>query len=86
MYRIFIVEDDDIISDSIADMLRSWGFEAISLSGLQRRALPDHSLLCEPHLVLMDISLPFFNGYHWCARSERYPKSLSCSYRRPETT
>ena len=32
MYRIFIVEDDDIISDSIADMLRSWGFEAVIVS------------------------------------------------------
>ena len=28
----------------------------------------------EPQLVLMDISLPFYNGYYWCGRSERSAK------------
>ena len=64
MYRIFIVEDDDIISDSIADMLRSWGFEAVICQDF--RSVMEEFLLCDPHLILMDISLPFFNGYHWC--------------------
>lgn len=33
----------------------------------------------DPQLALLDISLPFSNGYHWCCEIERYPKSPSCS-------
>ena len=73
MYRIFIVEDDDIISDSIADMLRSWGFEAVICQDF--RSVMEEFLLCDPHLILMDISLPFFNGYHWCQEIRRVSKA-----------
>ena len=72
MYRIFIVEDDDIISDSIADMLRSWGFEAVICQDF--RSVMEEFLLCDPHLILMDISLPFFNGYHWCSEIRKVSK------------
>ncbi len=72
MYRIFIVEDDDIISGSIADMLENWGFEAVICQDF--RSVMEEFLLCDPHLVLMDISLPFFNGYHWCSEIRKISK------------
>ncbi len=65
MYRILIVEDDDVISDAILKSLISWGFEAKPVSDF-RNVLTEFKSF-EPQLVLMDISLPFFNGYHWCS-------------------
>ena len=65
MYRIFIVEDDETIAYSIAERLTSWGFEAKVCTDF--RDVLSQTIALEPHLVLMDISLPFFNGYHWCA-------------------
>lgn len=69
MYRILTVEDDDIISKAICDSLRSWGYDARSASDF-RNILQEFTAF-EPHLVLMDISLPFFNGYHWCSEIRR---------------
>ena len=65
MYKIFLVEDDDAIAAAVARHIASWGWEV-------RRAA-DYTDVAEefaafaPHLVLLDIGLPFRNGYHWCA-------------------
>lgn len=64
MYRILIVEDDEVISRSIEARLTAWGYEA-------RRVTDLSDPLCgfdafDPQLVLMDVSLPFSNGYHRC--------------------
>lgn len=72
MYRIFIVEDDDVIAGAIADKLRSWGFEA-GICGDLRNVMAEFTAFC-PQLVLLDISLPFFNGYHWCNEIRRISK------------
>ena len=69
MYRIFIVEDDETIAYSIAARLTSWGFEAKVCTDF--RDVLSQTIALEPHLVLMDISLPFFNGYHWCREIRR---------------
>lgn len=69
MYRIFIVEDDETIAYSIAKKLTSWGFEAKVCTDF--RNVLSQTIALEPHLVLMDISLPFFNGYHWCREIRR---------------
>ena len=72
MYTVFIVEDDDTISKAIADMLESWGFSAVRCDDF--KSVTDEFLACDPHLVLMDISLPFFNGYHWCSEIRKLSK------------
>ena len=69
MYRIFIVEDDETIAYSIAERLASWGFEAKVCTDF--RDVLSQTIALDPHLVLMDISLPFFNGYHWCREIRR---------------
>ena len=69
MYRIFIVEDDETIAYSIVERLTSWGFEAKVCTDF--RDVLSQTIALDPHLVLMDISLPIFNGYHWCREIRR---------------
>ncbi len=64
MYRIFIIEDDETIATSLKIHLESWCYEALCIKDFSQ--VSNEFNACEPHLVLMDISLPFFNGYHWC--------------------
>ena len=69
MYRIFIVEDDPVIAGAMQRHLEGWGYR------VARAERFDHVLsefaAFDPQLVLLDISLPFFNGYHWCAEIRR---------------
>lgn len=64
MYRIFIVEDDAGITDAIRTQAAQWGLEVIAAQNF-RDVMADFAA-CDPHLVLLDITLPFYNGYHWC--------------------
>ena len=64
-YRILIVEDDRSIAEAIAAHMAQWGLQAECVSDF-RHIMEDFTRI-QPHLVLMDISLPFMNGYHWCA-------------------
>ena len=64
MYRIYIVEDDPGIAEGIARQAGAWGFEVRCADDF--RGVMAEFAAFEPHLVLLDITLPFFNGYHWC--------------------
>lgn len=64
MNKIFIVEDDPIIANSIKSNLTSWGFE-VRVSEDYKNVIEEFQKF-SPNLVLLDITLPFFNGYHWC--------------------
>lgn len=65
-YRILIVEDDTVIAHGIAAYLKSWGFVAEQVKDF--RQVMEAAAALEPHLVLMDVSLPYFNGFYWCAQ------------------
>lgn len=64
MYRILIVEDDEVIAGVVRRHLESWGYQV----GCVRRfdAVLEEFTAFDPQLVLLDVSLPFFNGFHWC--------------------
>ncbi|WP_346936717.1 response regulator transcription factor [Clostridium sp.] len=72
MYKILIVEDDLIIAKTVKNHIRSWGFEAECVTDFKDvlAAFVSYS----PQLVLLDITLPFFNGYHWCSEIRRVSK------------
>lgn len=72
MYKIFIVEDDRIIAEKIREHLNSWGYDARCVSDFKN--VISEFVKLEPQLVLMDISLPFYNGYHWCTEIRRISK------------
>ena len=65
MYRIFIVEDDLGIAEGIKRQAEAWGLEVRCADDL-RNVMGEFAAF-SPHLVLLDITLPFFNGYHWCS-------------------
>ena len=64
MYRIFIVEDDRGIAEAVKQQLSMWNLEGICVQDF--RNVLSEFVQQAPHLVLMDIALPFFNGYYWC--------------------
>ena len=66
MYRILVVEDDPGIAQAVCAHLRQWELEARCVQNF--RAVMDEFTAFDPQLVLLDISLPFFNGYHWCTQ------------------
>ena len=65
MYKILIVEDDLPMAQAIQKEMEMWGNEAEYVQDFQNviSAFTGY----DPHLVLMDITLPFYNGYHWCS-------------------
>ena len=70
MYRIFIVEDDPGIAEGIKRQAEAWGLEVRCADDL-RNVMGEFAAF-SPHLVLLDITLPFFNGYHWCSEIRRF--------------
>ena len=64
MQKILIVEDDMVIANVLKQHLQKWNYEVRTVSDFKN--VMECFLEFEPHMVLMDISLPFFNGYHWC--------------------
>lgn len=66
MYRILIVEDDETIAKIICGHLETWDYEVQCIQDFKR--VEEQFLSFQPHLVLMDILLPFYNGFHWCTQ------------------
>lgn len=66
VYKIFIVEDDITVSSIICDNLNKWGFDAFQTKDF-KNIMPEYSQI-KPHLVLMDINLPYYDGFYWCER------------------
>lgn len=64
MYRILIVEDDRGIAGEVEQRIKSWDMDAKCAADF--RNVTAEFAEYEPHLVLLDISLPYMNGYHWC--------------------
>lgn len=65
MYKIMIVEDDSALAAEMKKQIESWGNEVRCAKDF-RNIIPAFTEY-DPHMVLMDITLPFYNGYHWCS-------------------
>ena len=64
MYKILLVEDDEIISKSIKQHLENWNFEVVTAKDF--RNITKEFTACNAHMVLLDLMLPFYAGYYWC--------------------
>lgn len=65
-YRILIVEDDTVIANQMREHFVKWGYQVNCVTDFQN-VMGEFTRL-EPHLVLLDIGLPFFNGHYWCSQ------------------
>ena len=72
MHKVFIVEDDSVIAGAVERGLRAWGLETRCAERFDN-VLGEFAQF-DPSLVLMDVTLPFFNGYHWCTEIRRVSK------------
>lgn len=66
MYRILVIEDDAIIAGEMKKHLEKWGYEVEKVSDFSD--VMKQFVAFDPHLVLMDIVLPFYNGHYWCSQ------------------
>ena len=64
MYKLLIVEDDAGIAEAVAQHAQQWGLEAHTVTDFRNVMMQFNAV--QPQLVLLDITLPFFDGYHWC--------------------
>ena len=72
MYKVLVVEDDLVISRTLTAHLVKWGYEVVDVTDFKE--VLSIFIQFQPHLVLMDISLPFFNGYYWCTQIRNISK------------
>ena len=72
MYRIFIVEDDMTIARTLTEHLRKWDYEAEYAGDFKN--IVERFVKFDPQLVILDIMLPFFNGFHWCQEIRKISK------------
>ncbi len=72
MYRILVVEDNRGIAEAIKTQAEMWDLQTLCVQNF-RNVMEEFSAF-DPHLVLLDIILPFYNGYHWCNEIRRVSK------------
>ncbi|WP_413299400.1 response regulator transcription factor [Bacillus sp. 1P10SD] len=66
MYKIMIIEDDPKIRSIIAHTLLKWKFQPIEANDFEQ--IDREFIDSKPHLVLLDINLPIYDGYYWCSK------------------
>ncbi|HFI0150168.1 TPA: response regulator transcription factor [Streptococcus suis] len=84
MQKILLVEDDKTISQLVAKNLINWGYQVQEVKDFQ--TVLDQISYFQPHLILLDIGLPFFNGYYWCQeirKTSRVPIMFLSSHDQP---
>ena len=72
MNKILIVEDDRVIDEAIQEQAKMWDLQARCVQNF-RNVMADFADY-DPQLVLLDIALPFFNGYYWCSEIRKVSK------------
>ncbi|WNO79072.1 response regulator transcription factor [Streptococcus suis] len=84
MQKILLIEDDKTISQLVAKNLINWGHQVQEVKDFQM--VLEQMEEFQPHLILLDIGLPFFNGYYWCQeirKTSRVPIMFLSSHDQP---
>ncbi len=66
MYKIMVVEDNKTLADNVADTLVRWGYEASIVADFEQ--IFQQCIKEKPHLILMDVNLPYYDGFYWCSK------------------
>ncbi|HHW3838246.1 TPA: response regulator transcription factor [Streptococcus suis] len=84
MQKILLIEDDKTISQLVAKNLINWGYQVQEVKDFQM--VLEQMEEFQSHLILLDIGLPFFNGYYWCQeirKTSRVPIMFLSSHDQP---
>ncbi|HFR3191748.1 response regulator transcription factor [Streptococcus suis] len=84
MQKILLIEDDKTIRQLVAKNLINWGYQVQEVKDFQ--TVLEQMEEFQPHLILLDIGLPFFNGYYWCQeirKTSRVPIMFLSSHDQP---
>ena len=73
MYRMLIIEDDKGIANAIKAQAELWDLQVCCVENF-RNVMTEFAEF-DPHIILLDITLPFFNGYHWCSEIRKVSKA-----------
>ena len=76
MFRIFLAEDDPAIVRVLENQLSVWGYSVWCVQDFRQVMAEFHRF--SPHLVLLDIGLPYRNGYHWCEEIRKVSQVPIC--------
>jgi len=72
MYRIYVVEDDEVISKAVSEGFEKWGYTVKCAQNFEN--IVSEFTEFDPHLIILDIMLPFYNGHHWCSEIRKVSK------------
>ena len=72
MFKVLIVEDDVKIRDIILENIHKWGYEGMIVEDFSK--VVERFAEYQPHLVLLDINLPAFDGFYWCGKIREISK------------
>lgn len=73
MYRLLIIEDDKGIAEAIKEQAEMWNLQVACIQNF-RNVMAEFAEF-NPHIILIDVGLPFFNGYHWCSEIRKVSKA-----------
>jgi DNA-binding response OmpR family regulator len=71
-YKILIIEDDKIIAESIKKHLEKWEYRVHCVTDFKE--VISEVTTFKPELILLDITLPFYNGFYWCNEIRKFTK------------
>jgi len=72
MYKIFIIEDDFTIANTLKEHLAKWDYEVAYVTDFKN--ITEQVVRFDPHLILLDVMLPYFNGFYWCNEIRKISK------------
>lgn len=72
MYKIMIIEDDITIARTMKDYLARWNYDVTYLNDFKN--ITDQVMQFDPQLILLDIMLPYYNGFYWCGEIRKFSK------------
>ena len=64
--KIMVIEDDKMLANEISDFLLKWNY-LVYVAKDFKNLLIEFSKI-EPQLILLDINLPFYDGFYWCRK------------------
>lgn len=71
-YKVLIIEDDEVIAELVEEALEKWGYQAEQISDFKN--ITEEAARVQPDLILLDINLPFYNGFYWCREFRQFTK------------